>query len=174
MPQLDAISFLFVLFLTATVLLALVFRYGFSSSLTIGDGLRFGLFWAVFVTVVLVMNQAARETLQPGRWANEKLFVPTVHGEVLGADEPVKNLLLGWLLFPMRTFPHTKINTEAVLTGIAVFFVAGIVLEIFGRKLVLHWQSRQTSAILIGFLLLDLMTYSAVGIVRQVGWILFS
>lgn len=174
MPQLDAISFLFVLFIVSTILLAVVLRYGFTKKLQIADGLRFGLFWAVFVTVVLVMNQIGRETLDPGRWPRERLFEPVVHSEVGGMDSPVVNLLFGWILFPLRTFPLATVAWDGILTGLAVLLICAIFLELLGRTLSKHWQSRWTPSILFGFLLLDLMTYSTIGFVRQVGWIILG
>ncbi|MDR2755249.1 MAG: hypothetical protein LBC20_06030 [Planctomycetaceae bacterium] len=74
MPQLDAISFFFVLFLAATVLLSLLLRYGFSKPITFFNGLRFGLFRSIFITVTLVMNQAARETFDSECWSKEQFF----------------------------------------------------------------------------------------------------
>lgn len=174
MPQLDFISFLFVLFLIAAIMLSCVLRFGFSGKLTIQDGLRFAVVWAVFVTVVLVMNQAGRETIDPGRWPKERLFEPTVKGEILGSEEPVKNLLYGWILFPLRTFPKAEIRADAVLTGAVVFLLAGLFLEILGRLLFRQWRIRWTMTALIGFLLLDLMTFSTIGLVRQIGWIVLS
>jgi hypothetical protein len=174
MPQLDLISFLLVLLVVTAFLFALLFRYGFPERFTIFDGLRFVLVWVLFVSVVLVMNQAGRETLDPGRWQNERLFEPVIKGEILGGEEPVKNLLFGWILFPLRIFSKTTIRADAILTGVVVLFLAGVFLEILGRTIARQWQSRWTLTILIGFLFLDLMTYSIVGLVRQIGWIVFS
>ena len=172
MPQLDAISFLFVLFLVSTVSLAVVVRYGFSMRFCITDGLRFGLFWAVFVTVVLVMNQIGRETLDPGRWPSERLFEPIARSEIYGMDAPVKNLLLGWILFPQRIFPNIAIAWDGILTGVVVLLICGVLLELLVRRISRRWQTRWTPTALAGFLLLDLMTYSTIGFIRQIGWII--
>jgi hypothetical protein len=174
MPQLDLISFLFILFLVVSFLFALLFRYGFPERFTFCDGLRFIPVWVFLVSVVLVMNQAGRETLDPGRWQNERLFEPVVKGEILGGEEPVKNLLFGWVLFPLRTFSKITIRVDAILTGVVVLFLAGLFLEIVGRTIARQWQSRWTLTILIGFVLLDLMTYSIIGLIRQIGWIVSS
>ena len=171
MPQLDAISFLFVLFVASTLLFGVVIRHGYAKTFRLGDSVRFGLFWAVFVTVVLVMNQAGRETLDPGRWPNERLFQPLVKGEVQGLENPAKNLLLGWCLFPLRTFPLATVRVDAIVTGVMVLAVAVILIELLGRTLVSRWRIQWTAAGLACFLLLDLMTYSTVGLVRQISWI---
>ncbi|MDR2440365.1 MAG: hypothetical protein LBE12_13475 [Planctomycetaceae bacterium] len=174
MPQPNAISFFFVLFLTATVLLSLLLRYGFSKSITFFNGLRFGLFWAVLVTVMLVMNQSARETLDPKRWSREQLFVPVIQNKTPDTNIFIKELLLGWLFFPMQTISRVQVQAEDIITGTVIFLITGIVLEISGRTLVSSWRSRWTTVVLLGFLLLDLMTYSAIGFIRQVAWILIS
>jgi hypothetical protein len=171
MSQPDAISFFFVLFLTSTILLSLLLRYGFSKSITFFNGLRFGLFWMVFVTLLLVMNQAARETVDPGRWSNERLLVPVVQNNISHNQQSVMNLLFGWLFFPMRTFPLVRVQIESVVTGIVFLLITGIVLEISGRILITSWRSRWTTVILFGFLLLHLMTYSAIGLIRQTAWL---
>jgi hypothetical protein len=171
MSQPDAISFFFVLFLTSTILLSLLLRYGFSKSITFFNGLRFGLFWMFFITVLLVMNQAARETVDPERWSSERLFVPVVQENLPSPHQTIGNLLLGWLLFPMRTLPFAQVQIESIVTGIVFLLITGIVLEIAGRILVGSWQSRWTTVILFGFLLLHLMTYSAIGFIRQTAWL---
>lgn len=174
MPQLDAISFFFVLFFASSILMFVVLRYGFTKRLHLVDGLRFGLFWAVFVTVVLVMNQIGRETLDPGRWPSERLFEPIARSEIYGLDAPVKNLLLGWILFPQRIIPNISIAWDGILTGVVVLLICGVLLELLGRRIHRRWQTRWTPTAVFGFVLLDLMTYSAIGFVRQVGWLLLG
>lgn len=171
MSQPDAISFFFVLFSISTILLSLLLRYGFSKSITFFNGLRFGLFWIVFVTVLLVMNQSARETVDAGRWSNERLFVPVVQENLPIPQQTIRNLLLGWLFFPMRTLPLVQVQIESIVIGIALLLITGIVLEMVGRILVDFWRSRWTVVILFGFPLLYLMTYSAVGLIRQTAWL---
>ncbi|MDR0704495.1 MAG: hypothetical protein LBF88_05845 [Planctomycetaceae bacterium] len=114
MSQPDAISFFFVLFLTSTILPSLLLRCGFSKSITFFNGLRFVLFWMAFVTVLLVMNQAARETVNPGRWPNERFFVPVVQENLSNHHQTMMNLLFGWLFFPMRTLPFVPVQIESV------------------------------------------------------------
>ncbi|MDR3196867.1 MAG: hypothetical protein LBU34_03265 [Planctomycetaceae bacterium] len=175
MPQHYAISFFFVLFLTATILLSLLLRYGFSKSITLFNGLRFGLVWIVFVIAMLVINQAARETFQPKRWSREQLFVPIIQNNIennLPNTNTVGNLLFGWLFFPLQTIPQARMQAGTIFTGAVVFLITGIVLEISGRTLVSSWRSRWTTVVLLGFLLLNLMTYSAIGFIRQAAWIL--
>lgn len=172
MPQWDAVSFFFVLFIVATFLASLLIRYGFTKQFHVADGFRFGLFWAVFVTVVLVMNQIGRETLDPGRWPSEKLFEPITTSETVGWNAPVKNLILGWILFPVRILPKVQIGRETLLIGIVVFFFSGILLESIGRWINRHWRTQWTLTALGCFLLLNVMTCSTVGFVRHVGWML--
>jgi hypothetical protein len=125
----------------------------------------------VFVTLLLVMNQTACETVNPGRWSNERLLVPVVQNNISHHQQPVMNLLFGWLFFPIRTLLLVQVPIENIITGITFLLMIGIVLEIVGRILVGSWRSRWTTVILFGFLLLYLMTYSAIGLIRQIAWL---
>ena len=177
MPHLDAISF----FLVALPVCAAAFvglgNGCFAKRLRYADGLRFVAVWMLFTVVVLVMNQIGRETLDPGRWPRERLFhgVPDAH--IVGAEtatDTAKNLLLGWVLFPMRVVPQAKFYIPAIAVGLVATLFALIFTEICGRLIAgERWQIRRTFCSVAAFWLLFFTTYSTVGLVRQLCWIVF-
>ena len=177
MPHLDTISFFIVALPICAAVFVRLWNFSFASRLRYADGLRFVAVWMLFTVVVLVMNQIGRETLDPGRWPRERLFHGVQDAHVVGAEttaSTVKNLLLGWLLFPMRVIPQAKFYIPAMAVGAVVTVFALIFMEVCGRLVAgKRWQIRWTFSSVSAFWLLFFTTYATVGLVRQLGWIVF-
>ena len=177
MPHLDAISFFVVVLLICAAAFVLLWNGCFAKRLRYADGLRFVAVWMLFTIVVLVMNQIGRETLDPGRWPRERLFYGVEGSHVVGAEtmgDTAKNLLLGWLLFPMRVIPQAKFYVPAMAIGFVATCFALIFTEICGRLAIGKiWQIRWTFCSIGTFWFLFFATYSTIGLVRQLGWIFF-
>ena len=144
MPHLDAISFFIVALPVCAAVFVRLWNGCFAQRLRYADGLRFVTVWMLFTTVVLVMNQIGRETLDPGRWPRERLFHGVPDSRVVGAEsvaDAAKNLSLGWLLFPMRVIPHVQFYASAVAVGVVATVFALIFTEICGRLITgKHWK----------------------------------
>jgi hypothetical protein len=177
MPHLDTISFFIVALPICAAAFVLLWNCSFANRLRFTDGLRFVIVWMLFTVVGLVMNQIGRETLDPGRWPGERLFHGLPNARLVGAEttaSTAKNLLLGWALFPLRVVPLAKFYIPAIAVGMVATLFALVFTEICGRLVTgKRWQIRWTFCAIGAFWLLFFTTYSTVGLVRQLGWILF-
>ena len=177
MPHLDAISFFIVTLPICAAVFVRLWNFSFANRLRYADGLRFVAVWMLFTVVALVMNQIGRETLDPGRWPRERLFHGVPNARVVGAEttaSAVKNLTLGWLLFPLRVIPQAKFHIPAIAVGMVATLFALIFTEICGRLIAgKRWQLRRTFCAIGTFWLLFFTTYTTVGLVRQVCWAVF-
>ncbi|MCL2623469.1 MAG: hypothetical protein FWD31_07365 [Planctomycetaceae bacterium] len=177
MPHLDAISFFIVALPICAAAFVGLWNCSFAKRLRFADGLRFVAVWMLFTVVVLVMNQIGRETLDPGRWPREYLFHGVPDARVIGAEsvaDAAKNLLLGWALFPMRVIPQAQFYLPAMAVGLVATLFAMIFTEICGRLVAgKHWKIRWTFCSVGAFWCLFFTTYATVGLVRQIGWIVF-
>jgi len=177
MPHLDAISFFIVALPVCAAAFVRLWNGCFAKGLRYADGLRFVAVWMLFTVVVLVMNQIGRETLDPGRWQRERLFHGVPDSHFVGAESvasAAKNLMLGWLLFPMRVIPQAKVYLPAMTVGLVATIFALIFTEICGRLAIgKHWKIRWTLCSVSAFWLLFFTTYATIGLVRQLGWIVF-
>jgi hypothetical protein len=175
MPHLDAISFFIVALPICAAVFVWLWNCSFAKRLRYSDGLRFVAVWMLFTIVVLVMNQIGRETLDPGRWPRERLFHGVQNSHLVGTEsvtDAAKNLLFGWLLFPMRVIPHAQFYGSAIAIGVVATVFAMIFTEISGRLVTgRHWKIRWTFCAVSAFWLLFFTTFATVGLVRQIGWI---
>ena len=176
MPHLDVISFFLVMLPVCAAGFTWLWNRSFATRWRFADGMRFVVVWMLFTIVVLVMNQIGRETLDPGRWPRERLFYGVEDSCVVGGETialAAKNLLFGWLLFPMRVLPAAQYHAEAIGIGFATTVFALIFTEICGRLILTNcWKLRWTFSSIGAFWLLFFTTYITVGLVRQLGWIL--
>ncbi|MGL4942720.1 MAG: hypothetical protein ACRC46_05975 [Thermoguttaceae bacterium] len=166
MPHLDAISFFVLVLLICPAVLAWLWRIRYR------DAVRFAAFWFLLTVAVLVINQMGREMLDPGRWAEERLLSGVDGAYVVGSDAPAWNLLGGWFLFPMRVFPHVRFHAAAIVTSAVTLLLATLVTHGCGRLIIGNRWTVRASFTTIGTLItLYAMSFTTIGIVRQVGWI---
>ncbi len=175
MTHLDAVSFftalLFLSVFVTTGLWNISVRSTSLQPVSPASGFRFTLCWIFFVTTVLILIEAARNMLDPGRWADERLFHGLAGETVVGVDEPLRNLLFGWILFPLRNLPLVEISPEGVFIGVVTLLFVLLTVEHLGRRTLKNtWQSRWTLTGTAAFLWLDVMTYSTVALLRQIAW----
>lgn len=179
MINLDVISFfVFILFLSA-ILAACLWNFSFYKmsvpSMRIRTGMTFTAAWFFFSTVFLVLLESARNFLSPGLWGKEMLF-RGLRAESIAADRANwSDLFFGWFLYPKRTLPLVEYDLSAIMIGLTVLLLVLVLTEAAGllisrSKWRLRWGLTFPGAVI----LLYIISYSSVGLIRQISWLITS
>ncbi|MDO5554512.1 MAG: hypothetical protein Q4G68_12200 [Planctomycetia bacterium] len=178
MTQVDIVSFFLFSLLFSGIVFPFLWNYSFRSMdlprLTIKTGLYLVATWCCFTVSCLVLLQCMRNLLEPGIWEREMLFRGLQTQETAGTRTILVDLLFGWLLFPIRVIPEVTCNPQAIATGLVILALIPIVIDLSGRLFVKRaWRVRWDFMLPAGVMLMYLVSFSATGLVRQLGWLLF-
>ncbi len=179
MINLDVISFFAFVLILSSFLLAILWNCSFRKTkvpvMSVKTGMTFTAAWFFFSTMFLVLLESARNFLSPGLWEKELLFTGLKQTSMAPDRAVWSDLLFGWFLYPRRILPLVEYDMLGIMTGLtvltAVLFLVELTGMIIGRT---KWQFRWGMTIPAAFILLYVISYSSVGLVRQIGWLITS
>ena len=175
----DVISFFVLIFFLSSILISVLWNITFHKTevptMKIRTGMNAAAAWACFSTAFLVFLEMTRNFLSPGLWKSELLFTGLKQETMPTGHSILTDFLLGWYYFPKRILTEVTFHPAAIWTGLVILLVVLVLVQVIGWLIARSkWQFRWGLTFPAAFILLYVISYTAVGLVRQVGWMIFT